>query len=131
MIKKEILHVEDSTNTLLPVWKGDKQEMPAIFEFLGASTQENAFIRWKINNKDGNPPEVYEDPAMYESWRIYTESKANKEGMCYVLGKQHLWQPLTRHASETQETRLNSFLPMTVPAIPTAADSLKRMKRAE
>lgn len=87
LIKEEILHVEDSTNTLLPVWKGDKQEMPAIFEILGASTQENAFIRWKINNKDGNPPEVYEDPAMYESWRIYTESKANKEGMCYVLGK--------------------------------------------
>ena len=37
------------------------------FEILGASTQENAFIRWKVNSRDGSPPEVYEDPAMYES----------------------------------------------------------------
>ena len=87
LINGGILYAEDSTNTLLPVWKGDKREMPAIFEILGASTQENAFIRWKVNSRDGSPPEVYEDPAMYESWRIYTESKANKEGMCYVLGK--------------------------------------------
>lgn len=87
LVKEGILHVENSTNTLVPAWKGDKQEMPSIFEILGASTQENAFIRWKVNSRDGSPAEVYHDPSMYESWRRYTESKSTKRGMCYILGQ--------------------------------------------
>lgn len=58
-----------------------------VFEILGASTQENAFIRWKVNSRDGSPVEVYHDPSMYESWRRYTESKSTKRGMCYILGQ--------------------------------------------
>lgn len=86
LVEWGILHL-DNDNTLIPVWKGNKEETPLIFEKLGASTQENAFIRWNVNSRDGTPPEVYQDQAMYESWRKYTESLSVKQGMCYILGE--------------------------------------------
>lgn len=86
LVEWEILHLNNE-NTLIPAWKGNKEDAPLIFEKLGASTQENAFIRWNVNSREGTPPEVYQDRAMYESWRRYTESLSTKQGMCYILGK--------------------------------------------
>lgn len=86
LVKWGILSLDDA-DTLIPSWKGKKEDAPLIFEKLGVSTQENAFIRWNVNSRDGTPPEVYEDRSLYESWRRYTESLAAKQGLCYILGK--------------------------------------------
>ncbi|KAB3529679.1 type I-C CRISPR-associated protein Cas8c/Csd1 [Alkaliphilus pronyensis] len=52
-----------------------------------STTQEQAFVRWRVEIQNDLEPRLWLDRKMYDSWINYENSRHNVKGYCQVLGK--------------------------------------------
>lgn len=76
----------DSNGILLSKWEKKKDEkIPAIFEV--TSFQDEAFVRWAIENKGEPVIEVWKNQIIWQSWIDYYTSQKMNKSLCYVTGE--------------------------------------------
>lgn len=88
LVASKVLHV-DVDNRLLKQWGGDKEQAPPIFKAIqNTQAQEDAFVRWCVE-ETGNPiSATWKDLALVSSWVAYHQSTQTKHGYCMVSGKE-------------------------------------------
>jgi CRISPR-associated protein Csd1 len=79
----------DRAGKLLKEWVGSKDQAPPIFKAIPATqTQEDSFVRWRVE-ETGNPvSSTWQDPALIAAWVAYYQSTQGKHGYCMVNGKE-------------------------------------------
>lgn len=87
MVNQKVLHL-DAAGRLLEHWDGEKANAPAIFNVLGASSQHDALVRWRVEGEIGDPKSgTWEDEDLVESWKGYYGSRHMSYGFCMVTGE--------------------------------------------
>ncbi|MCX6975925.1 MAG: type I-C CRISPR-associated protein Cas8c/Csd1, partial [Verrucomicrobia bacterium] len=82
-----VLSVDDK-GKLLKDWTGEKLDTPAIFKVLsGEQSQEDAFIRWRVEDPAVVSSGTWDDAALVESWISFYRSNQDKKGFCMVAGE--------------------------------------------
>lgn len=88
LVAGKILHV-DENGKLLKKWNGVKDQAPPIFKAMpNNQTQENAFIRWRVEEVGDPVSGTWEDGALISAWIAYYQSTQIKRGYCMVSGKE-------------------------------------------
>lgn len=74
---------------LLKEWIGDKDQTPHIFKVMSPTqTQEDAFIRWSVEEVGDACAATWEDMELIAAWINYYQSMQTKRGCCMVLGEE-------------------------------------------
>jgi len=78
-----------SDGRLSKVWEGDKAQTPTIYKALPAGqTPEDAFIRWCVEEEEGNPASgTWQDDALIAAWIAHYAGTQTRHGYCMVTGK--------------------------------------------
>jgi CRISPR-associated protein Csd1 len=86
LVESGVLYT-DADGKLLKTWNGDPSKTPPIFKaMLNQQTQENAFVRWRVENIGSSISATWQDPELISAWTNYYPSTQNKFGLCMVTG---------------------------------------------
>lgn len=86
LVASAVLHV-DAHRKLLKQWEGDKDQAPSIFKALpGGQIQEDAFVRWRVEDVENPISATWQDPELLSAWIAYYRSTQKKHGYCMVDG---------------------------------------------
>ncbi|MBC7379206.1 MAG: type I-C CRISPR-associated protein Cas8c/Csd1 [Burkholderiaceae bacterium] len=84
-----VLHLDSANATLLKAWPGDKALTPPIYKVLAAGqTQEDAFVRWRVEAGDDPNSATWTDEGLMSGWTSHYQSTQTKRGYCMVTGQE-------------------------------------------
>lgn len=86
LIQYGTLIADENTGVLLDKWNGTREDAPPIFKAVIGS-QKDSFIRFRVQNHEGDIIEVWNDKKVQEDYISYYLSKQTKQELCYVTGK--------------------------------------------
>jgi len=87
LAKAKILHL-GKDGKLLHTWPGETGDEPPIFKLMkGQSTQQNAFVRWKVAIPGILDDTTWRDSSLWKSWADYYASTRSQSGFCYASGR--------------------------------------------
>jgi CRISPR-associated protein Csd1 len=74
---------------LVKKWEGDRDQAPPIYKALpNGQMQEDAFVRWCVED-EGNPASgTWQDAALISAWIAHYQSTQTKRGYCMVRGEE-------------------------------------------
>ena len=77
---------------LAKAWEGDRAQTPAIYKALAAGqTPEDAFIRWCVEDDDGNPASgTWQDDSLIAAWIAHYAETQTRRGYCMVTGEDRI-----------------------------------------
>jgi CRISPR-associated protein Csd1 len=86
LVKSGILYT-DTDGKLLKEWNDDRSENPPIFKAMAnKQRQENAFVRWQVEDMGSSISATWQDPELISAWINYYPSTQKKVGTCMVNG---------------------------------------------
>ncbi len=89
LVEHQILFVDNAGKLLAKrLTKKDKNAPKDIFDVAGS--QDNAFIRWIIEDQSELQTKAWKDKSLWESWSKFYLSTKKKEPLCFVAGESAL-----------------------------------------
>lgn len=89
LIEKKVL-VAGNNGMLAMEWTGPTEEAPSIFKVVRQANKKGqfeAFVRFSVEIPGDNPPELWRDTKLRESWGSYYATLQSKSDLCMVTGK--------------------------------------------
>jgi len=88
LVDEQILLL-DTQGKLLKEWDGDKKNAPPIFKIMAnGQSQENAFVRWRVQMPGDPKTGTWDDPELIDAWIRHYASRQQKIGLCLVAGEE-------------------------------------------
>lgn len=89
LIEKKVL-VQGANGMLAVEWTGPAEEAPPIFKVMKQANKKGqfeAFVRFSVEIPGDNPPELWKDTKLRESWASYYATLQSRSDLCMVTGK--------------------------------------------
>lgn len=88
LTRSKVLHLDPSGDRLLKTRPGEKDQTPAIYKVLAnGQLQEDAFVRWRVQEPENPASGTWEDESLIASWVAHYQTTQTKRGYCMVIGE--------------------------------------------
>jgi CRISPR-associated protein Csd1 len=86
LVREGVLHL-DTNGRLLSHWEGEKAQEPPVFAALGAISQHDCLVRWRVEEAGDPVSATWDDTSLIQSWIGYYQGRQTAKGFCMVTGE--------------------------------------------